>query len=738
MPGPRIKPLQHDSAALQKAVRANSPQPQRMLDWVTEHLDLDSSPQAWDELLIGATERSMPQLEPAKLARHIASIKPGKAVPKGSAPAAAWKLCAQPVSQALARYCTSLDTQQHLDDGLTRADLCLIPKPGKPADKPSQLRPQGYCPDAKGLAGTAKELLEPLTMPYMQPLPQFAYLPGRASLRLKVGWFSTALKGGITFALDLSQAFDTGDHQDVETTTRIKQGCKLAPTLFSVLTGRLLHSLINTFGWNTVQKFFTGYADDFTMHRTIRNQADLAAAHKLILHLLDAVKALKLKVNQAKCAMLVKLSGREALKVLQKHTCWLPDTDRVLQPHWRCRRKSWPAYRWEAQIKLRVWFTTVWATLVTGLPEVCVTLQQACAAWYNHIYQRALAWAPDILPVVIARWTDGVKNIRPLEPPYVGRSGLTHDPLHMATDIVAALKDHADNVQAGNLGQTVGRGHTCRVYLSRDDPQYVIKQVQPEHEAEFRTELSRTCKLPPLSVINTIHAADGPRALMPRLWPAPKGLDGDTVQRLKFDISAALQMLHSAQIVHADVHADSVMLLQHPPCFVLIDYAGCSAEAIYPLSRGYGVLGYGGDMHRPPTLEGPPHPVRAFMVITTAWPRLFSSNSCKRNSPPNARRSIQRSQRRHRRVEESLHMQRELQLWLERDTWSQPIYPHSPFPKGSWRDSAFNPMITVHAALWRANGESRTDVAFFKEADYKFGGMAPSRVTSPIQWDSRD
>ena len=85
----------------------------------------------------------MPQLEPAKLARHTASIKPGKAVPKGSAPAGAWKLCAQPVSQALARYCDSLETQQHLDDGLTRADLCLIPKPGKPADKPSQLRPLG-------------------------------------------------------------------------------------------------------------------------------------------------------------------------------------------------------------------------------------------------------------------------------------------------------------------------------------------------------------------------------------------------------------------------------------------------------------------------------------------------------------------------------------------------------------------------------------------------------------------
>ena len=38
-----------------------------MLEWVTEHLDLDSGPQAWDELLIDATNcltvRKLPQLE---------------------------------------------------------------------------------------------------------------------------------------------------------------------------------------------------------------------------------------------------------------------------------------------------------------------------------------------------------------------------------------------------------------------------------------------------------------------------------------------------------------------------------------------------------------------------------------------------------------------------------------------------------------------------------------------------
>ena len=48
--------------------------------------------------------------------------------------------------------------------------------------------------------------------------------------------------------------------------------------------------------------------------------------------------------------------------------------------------------------------------LVLPLTRVCVTLQQACTAWYNHSYQRALAWAPDILPVVIVRWADGQKN----------------------------------------------------------------------------------------------------------------------------------------------------------------------------------------------------------------------------------------------------------------------------------------------------------------------------------------
>ena len=70
------------------------------------------------------------------------------------------------------------------------------------------------------------------------------------------------------------------------------------------------------FGLEAVQKFLTGYADYFVAHRTIRSKSDLRAPHKLILALLEAVSALKLRVNPVKCPVLVKLAGEEAPAVM--------------------------------------------------------------------------------------------------------------------------------------------------------------------------------------------------------------------------------------------------------------------------------------------------------------------------------------------------------------------------------------------------------------------------------------
>ena len=144
----------------------------------------------------------------------------------------------------------------------------------------------------------------------MREVPQFAYLPGRglsdahsrivrhlqevrqlcgtaspSRQELRAGALRPDLVGGITFALDLSQAFDTVSRQEmleifpelsadpdlvalvhalhhkssyrlaaqgstaaVETTTGVKQGCKLAPSLFALLTGKLYKQLVQLFG----------------------------------------------------------------------------------------------------------------------------------------------------------------------------------------------------------------------------------------------------------------------------------------------------------------------------------------------------------------------------------------------------------------------------------------------------------------------------------------------------------
>ena len=259
------------------------------------------------------------------------------------------------------------------------ADLSFMPKPSKPASKPENLRPLGIIrPDGKGIASEARRRLDPLFKKAHFASPQFAYIPGRgiADAQLRVIGHARRVRamlrsrapdrfrtpggrqgkpdliGGFTFSLELSQAFDKtsreallrslitygaapedvelvaslhrdaqynlkyGRSQDTVTSTRgIKQGCKLAPSLFSLVITEAFRLMATHIGFPPIQQFLTGFADDLVVHRDINNWSDLYAAHDMVRLLLHYLQEAGLEVNYGKCNIMVKLAGRHAQQV---------------------------------------------------------------------------------------------------------------------------------------------------------------------------------------------------------------------------------------------------------------------------------------------------------------------------------------------------------------------------------------------------------------------------------------
>ena len=128
----------------------------------------------------------------------------------------------------------------------------------------------------------------------------------------------------------------------VETTA----GMKLAPTLFSFLTGRLFSSLADAFGLDSVISFLTGYADDLTLRRTIRSVTDLIRPEGhtwSIAGLLEEVRRHSLVVSHTRAASIIK-----------KHSCWVFDAKGNKVKGWRLGlgpNKVFPAFQRVATAK---------------------------------------------------------------------------------------------------------------------------------------------------------------------------------------------------------------------------------------------------------------------------------------------------------------------------------------------------------------------------------------------------
>ena len=332
------------------------------------------------------------QVEIEEVYQALLRLPVHKATPAGKASTSIWRSCADILAPLLAQYtCAAHQVPQLWRD----AWLTLVPKIPRPLE-PKNLRPIGLTEaGGRAMARILQERLRPHINRYLHSIPQFAYLAKRSTshaiLRVQshcrqvqdlcstparkiMDAFEAKPKhccnqGGLQLSLDLTSAFDVlswqlislsmkaaklpealqnwvsswytevryfvkhlGWEKCVHASQGVRQGCLLAPLLWSLCAGYLLVSLQQVVSPEWVAQSITGYADDFHASDRVKSYQDLENAEYRFGSLLDVLADANMCINQKKSAILLRVRGSFAQRWLRHH-----QLKRDTGPHLRIR-----------------------------------------------------------------------------------------------------------------------------------------------------------------------------------------------------------------------------------------------------------------------------------------------------------------------------------------------------------------------------------------------------------------
>ena len=316
-------------------------------------------------------------ITPSEVMDQLRSIKVGKAVPRDCPPIVAWRSLGPAAQQHIAQLLNQETQATSLDPRITSSSISWLPKPPKKPDKPASLRPIGViAPEGKVLAGHVRRKLRPTLQAAMSEVTQFGFVPGRGTeeaickalthideardrarhipRQAGRGHGGVTLRGSLTFSVDMSKAFDMVDRRrlreslelanadpflidlvgklhiqalydmtasdqafSIATRRGIKQGCKLAPSLFAFATFLLFRRLGAQCDLASLQKILTMYADDTLLQMHFDDKLQLQEALQLCDLLLDQLIELGFKVNPEKSALLLQMHGGSAQNIRQ-------------------------------------------------------------------------------------------------------------------------------------------------------------------------------------------------------------------------------------------------------------------------------------------------------------------------------------------------------------------------------------------------------------------------------------
>ncbi|CAE7803936.1 unnamed protein product [Symbiodinium sp. CCMP2592] len=183
---------------------------------------------------------------------------------------------------------------------------------------------------------------------------------------------------GLTLSVDLSRAFDTlpesilhqalvaaavpadltncilelhrqvkfclRDHQiSVLAGRGIRQGCPLAPQLWTLASGFIIQLIQQQTSADLVTDGLSLYADDHLCSWVIKTVADLRRGLREASRILDTLSSCELEVSAEKSIFLLELRGPKAQQVMSDITCKLPTGQGVIAGRWKLPlRKSHP------------------------------------------------------------------------------------------------------------------------------------------------------------------------------------------------------------------------------------------------------------------------------------------------------------------------------------------------------------------------------------------------------------
>ncbi|CAE7227379.1 Pol, partial [Symbiodinium sp. CCMP2456] len=419
----------------------------------------------------------------AEVQQALSSLLAHKATPPHLASTAMWKGCSDLLTPLLTQWATGLKAVP----GLWKdAWLVLIPKKQRIVS-PRDLRPIGLTEaSGRALSHILQQRLRPYVERYLHQVPQYAYLrekhTGVAIARAqhhnllvqqacecKSRTVMDAYENkprqqrafaGCQLSLDLTSAFDVADwgliqaaledadiphdlrawalswydgityhiqhlgqQAKAEASRGLRQGCKLAPLIWALLTAFMHKQLALSLDAQWLAQGTTTFADDFLLQDTAENYLALERASTRFATILDSLADHGMCINAKKSAFLIRYRGHFARKWMRQHTVRTPEGDYLRIRTKRSRLFEFPIKDQHTYLGVVLsYHSAPKQTVAHRIKEANGTWQRLrpilCSRSYLSEKDRVRLWSATVLPTLVygvSASSPGIKDVQQMQ-----------------------------------------------------------------------------------------------------------------------------------------------------------------------------------------------------------------------------------------------------------------------------------------------------------------------------------